>query len=211
MVLTAIYQSSLITYLMIPQFYKDINSLQDFDESGLRLFMFPGIKESALLDNLNPLRVSLNKKTIITTQNFSSCIHDLIRYKDRGCAFNELSADWTVRQEEFFSDGVPQLHLMRECLSWYVEAYEVRRDSPFLPYVNLLISRAVESGLTRKWRNDVQSTVLSQERRLHRASNQKVALQLMHFQAAFLSLVIGLAISVVVFLWEIKLFMSPQQ
>jgi hypothetical protein len=211
MVLTAIYQSSLITYLMSPQFYKDIDTLQDFDKSGLRLVMFPGIKESALLDTLNPLRVSLNKKTTTTTQNFSACIHNAIRYRDRGCAFNQLSADWTVRQEQYFSDGVPQLHLMSECLSWYAEAYEVRRDSPFLPYFNTVISRVTESGLTRKWRDDVRYTVIAQERRIHRASNQKLKLQLMHFQAAFFSLIIGLLMSMLVFLWEIKLSMLPYQ
>jgi hypothetical protein len=205
MVLTTTYQSFLITSLVVPQFYKDINTLQDFDESGLRLVMFPGIKESALLDTLNPLRVRLNKKTFITTQNFSTCLSNLMRYKHRGCAFNKLSAEWTVRQKEHFTNGVPQLHVVGECLSWYVEAYEVSRESPFLPHFNILISRISESGLLKKWRDDVHSTTTQKQRWPHPFSNQKVTLQLSHFQAAFSSLVIGLFISILVFLWEIRL------
>jgi hypothetical protein len=204
-VLTTTYQSFLITSLVVPQFYKDINTLEDFDESGLRLVMFPGIKESALLDTLNPLRVRLDKKTIITTQNFSTCLSNLIHYKDRGCAFNKLSAEWAVRQKEYFTNGVPQLHVVGECLSWYVEAYEVSRESPFLPYFNELISRFVESGMFRKWRDDVHATASQKQRWIFPASNQKVILQLSHFQAAFSSLVIGTLISILVFLWEIRL------
>jgi hypothetical protein len=204
-VLTTMYQSFLITSLVVPQFYKDINTLDDFDESGLRLVMFPGIKESALLDTLNPLRARLNKKTIITTQNFSTCLYNLIRYRDRGCAFNKLSAEWTVRQKQYFTNGVPQLHVVGECLSWYVEVYEVSRESPFLPYFNVLISRAIESGLFKKWRDDVHSIVTPKERWKFPASNQKVILQLSHFQAAFFILIIGLLISTFVFLWEIGL------
>jgi hypothetical protein len=211
MVLTTIYRSSLITSVVTPQFYKDINTLQEFDESGLRLVMFPGIKESALLYSLNPLRVSLNKKTIITTHNFSTCIQNLLRYKDRGCACNKLSAQWTVRQEEYFSNGVPQLHLAQECLSWYAEAYEVRRGSPFLPYFNLVISRTIESGLFRKWRDDAHSTVTAKERSKFQASDQKVTLKLLHFQAAFFSLIIGLLCSISVFLWEIWLSVFPNR
>jgi hypothetical protein len=211
MVLTALYKSSLTTYLLIPQFYEDIDTLQDFDDSGLTLVMFPGIKESVLLNPLNPLRVRLSKKTTITTQNFSACLHNVTRYKDRGCAFNHLSADWTVRQEQYFSDGVPQLHLVRECLSWYAEAYEVRRDSPFLPYFDTVISRVTESGLTKKWRDDVQSAVIAKERRMYDASNQNVILRLMHFQAAFFTLTIGLLISMFVFLWEVRLSVFPRQ
>jgi hypothetical protein len=200
MVLTTLYQSFLITALVVPQFYKDINTLQEFDESGMKLVMFPGIKESALHD---PLRVRLSKKTIVTTQNFSTCLSNLMRYKDRGCAFNKLSADWAVRQKEYYVDGVPQLHVVGECLSWYVEAYEVSRESPFLPYFNVFISRAIESGLFKKWRVYVHSTATQKKRYTFTASNQKVILQLSHFQAAFLSLVIGVSISLLVFLWEL--------
>ncbi|PNF27524.1 hypothetical protein B7P43_G02897 [Cryptotermes secundus] len=205
MVLTSVYRGFLITFLVTPQFYKDINTLQDFDESGLRLVMFPGIKDSALLDTLNPLRVRLNKKTVITTQNFSTCLNNLMRYKDRGCAFNKLSAEWAVRQKEHFNNGVPQLHVMGECLSWYVEAYEVSRESPFLPYFNILISRAIESGLFKKWRDDVHYNAAQKQSWKFPASNQKVILQLSHFQAAFSSLAIGLFASILTFLWEIRI------
>lgn len=211
MILISTYQSSLITYLMSPQFYDDIDTLQEFDKSGLKLVMFPGMKESAVVDNLDPLRVSLDKKTILTTQNFSSCIHDVIRHKDRGCAYNKLSADWTVRQAEYFSNGELQLHVVRECLSWYAEAYEVHRDSPFLPYFNAIIIRISESGLIRKWRRDVQFKVISKQRRIYATSKQKTVLQLKHFEAAFFSLIIGLFISMLVFLWEIKLSVFPHR
>jgi hypothetical protein len=210
MVLTAIYRSSLITSLVIPKFYEDINTLKDFDEAGLKLVMFPGIKESAVLGTMSPLRISLNKKTF-TTQNFSECIDDLIRYKDRGCACNIMSAKWIVLQGRYFSKGIPQLHLVQECLSWYVEAYEVRRESPFLPYFNFLISGVIESGLSKKWRDDDQSAVAGQKRRMIQASNQKVILQLSHLQAAFFTLIIGLFISILVFLWECGLFSFHQR
>jgi hypothetical protein len=100
---------------------------------------------------------------------------------------------------------VPQLHVVGECLSRYVEAYEVSRESPFLPYFNVLISRAIESGLFKKWRDDVYYTATQKKRWIFPASNQNVILQLSHFQAAFFSLVIGLFISLLVFLCEIKL------
>jgi hypothetical protein len=210
MVLTTMYQSFLITSLAVPQFYKDINTLQEFDESGLKLVMFPGMKDSALLDTLNPLRFRLSKKTIVTTQQFSACLSNLIRYRDRGCAFNKLSAEWAVKLKEYYDGGVPQLHVVGECLSWYVEAYEVSKESPFLPYFNIFISRVIESGLLQKWRADVHSTVTQEERYKLPAPNQKVILQLSHFQAAFFSLVIGLFISMLVFLWEIRLSAIPQ-
>jgi hypothetical protein len=206
MVLTTMYQSFLITALVVPQFYRDINTLQDFDESGMKLAMFPGIKESALHDTLNPLRVRLSKKTIVTTQNFSTCLSNLLHYRDRGCAFNKLSVDWAVRQKEYYVNGLPQLHVVGECLSWYVEAYEVRRESPFLPYFNVFIGRAIESGLFKKWRVHVQK-----ERYTLPASSQKVILQLSHFQAAFFSLIIGFFISLIVFLWEIRLYALSQR
>jgi hypothetical protein len=210
-VLTTMYQSFLITALVVPKFYKDINTLQDFDESGLKLVMFPGIKESALLDTLSPLRVRLSKKTIITTENFSTCLSKLMRYRDRGCAFNKLSADWAARQEEYYVNGVPQLHVVGECLSWYVEAYEVSRESPFLPYFNMFISRAIESGLFQKWRAYVHSAATQKERYTFPAPNQRVILQLSHFQAAFFSLFIGFLVSILVFLWEIWLYAPSQR
>ncbi|KAJ9599894.1 hypothetical protein L9F63_009841 [Diploptera punctata] len=206
MVLVTMYQSSLISSLVIPYYYKDINTLEDLDKQGLKLVMYPGMKESAVLNTKNPVRISLAKKIITKTNRLEDCLDILVSNNDVACACNELQAKVTVKRRKYFRNGMPLLHVMKHCLTFYAETYEIRRNSPFLPRFNTLIKRIMESGLLYKWRKDELYNSTLEEQHWLKTTDMATVLKLSHVQAAFYILIMGLSVSSLVFFKEIELF-----
>ncbi|PSN44606.1 Ionotropic receptor 884 [Blattella germanica] len=206
MIISTMYQSSLISSLVVPKFFKDVDTLQELDEKNLKLAMFPGLRNSALTSSTNRVRISLSQKTMVTTQTLTSCLDNLIKNNDICCVYDEFSADFVVRQKKYIRNGVRLLHVMDECLAWYPEAYRVRKDWPLLSRLNTLIQRIMESGLHTKWTNDIKCNAVRQEKLSLLSFNNNVVLNLSHLQSAFYILTAGLCVSTLVFLREIRPF-----
>jgi hypothetical protein len=109
------------------------------------------------------------------------------------------------------NDGSLLLHVVKECPRHYSLGYLVPRASPFLPYFNQGIARLVEAGILEYWKkitphstemnNEFDTTNLTAIAKAN-TENPKV-FSLKDLQLAFYILVVGLSVSIVIFLLEI--------
>jgi hypothetical protein len=203
-----------------PYYYPDINTLEELDASGLNIYT----KAPSLIDTFGSVQINS------TTSKFdiNSTMDRLSRrVKVAVGRINLWSATSTERnlamlarktQNEYglllnkyrTNDGSLLLHLVRECPRHYLLSYLVPRGSPYLPYFNQGIARLVEAGIVEHWKkitppstdgNDGFDTTNLTEIAKVNTENPKV-FSLKDLQLAFYILVVGLSVSIVIFLLE---------
>ncbi|XP_059620702.1 uncharacterized protein LOC132264493 [Phlebotomus argentipes] len=142
-IITGTFQGTLFTSITTPGSYKDINTLQELDESGLiistpseQLFELFGDGGTPVLDSLK------RKMKMIERTTF-----DKIRYNEE-TVFISRKADsvLNIEMEYLKPDGNPAFHVVPECPRNYHMAYIVRKGWAFSTLINNVISRFRESG-----------------------------------------------------------------
>ncbi|KDR19584.1 uncharacterized protein LOC110829827 [Zootermopsis nevadensis] len=205
-IITNAFQGSFTSYLAVPKYLPEIDSLQQLDESGLGIFVSPLVNSYMTLDINDEIMTNLWRK-FKYDRNYG-LIADRVAWKrDMGAIFNELSFSYYLRSSRYVKDGRPLLHRVKENILSIYSVYSVPRHSPFLPRFNVIISRLVESGFQIKWISDS----------LHRAAlegeitpvssfqaAEPAPLSLTHLQTAFYILAIGLLSSTLVFMLPFK-------
>ena len=221
LVLTSAVQSILVTAMTKPYYYPDINTLEELDASGLSILtkappLIDTFGSTQMNSTASPFdanstmdRLSRRVKVPVGTINLwrvastegNVAVLDRKTQNEYGLLLNKYQAN----------DGSPLLHVVRECPRNYLLGYLVPRGSPYLPYFNQGIARLVEAGIVEHWKNiippsterhDEFDTTNSIEIAEVNTENPKV-FSLKDLQLAFYILVVGLSVSIVIFLLEI--------
>jgi hypothetical protein len=221
LVLTSAVQSILVTAMTKPYYYPDINTLEELDASGLSIytkapplmdtFGSAQINSTASTFDINSTmdRLSRRVKVAVGRINLWSVVST-----ERNVALLDRKSqnESSLRLNKYrANDGSLLLHVVRECPRNYLLGYVVPRGSPYLPYFNQGIARLVEAGIVQHWkkitppsteRHDEFDTTNLIEIAEVNNENPKV-FSLKDLQLAFYILVVGLSVSIVIFLLEI--------
>jgi len=103
-----------------------------------------------------------------------------------------------------------ELRVMQECTSRYFIALALAKRSPYTTAFNVEVVRLIESGIVQHWKeSNTRVSVNSTESSLFEKDGRKnkgpEVLRLEHVQGAFLLLVVGFLMCIVVFIAELSL------
>ncbi|EDW13862.1 uncharacterized protein LOC6572259 isoform X1 [Drosophila mojavensis] len=117
-------------------------------------------------------------------------------------------ASFQVNARQHMHLGRPLFHLMDSCLVPFHGVYTVPYGSPYLGFINQLIRGAHEFGFERYWDRIMSTAFIKsgtkvQNNRRHNSSDDPVVLKLEHFHAVFFLWAVGLALAVLIHLWEL--------
>ncbi|XP_033606062.1 uncharacterized protein LOC111875685 [Cryptotermes secundus] len=201
LIVTAI-QVTLVTEISSPNYYPDINTLEQLEESGLPI----STSYQNLVDIFNysdsPIMTSLAKKVRLESNNYG--IKERIAHKMDYAAVTTLSnAQHFLKRYTGPSDN-PLLHAVRETPRGYFLSYVVPKHSPYVRHLNYVISVLIESGLVKKWNADqFWEHRLAVGHNHTRAEKSKLyAYSMNDLQTAFFVLASGLSCGVVAFIVE---------
>jgi hypothetical protein len=206
-IITSAFQSSFSSYLAVPKYLPEINTLKQLDESGLGIFVSPAVNSYMTLDINDEIMKNLWRK--FKYERNSSLITDWVAWKrDMGAMCNQLSVRYYLRNGRYIKDEHPLLHRVKENILSIYSVYSVPRHSPFLPRFNVVISRLVEAGLQMKWTSDSLHQAALKGKMTPVSTFQAAEpapLSLTHLQTAFYLLAIGLLCSTLIFIFRLKL------
>lgn len=200
MIFVSIYQSSLATVFIKPIYYKDINSLEQLDESGIPIVVkYVGFLTDTFPENSSRKDQSLHDK--MRLYNGTTAALALVNLTEIATITRKVTVK--LDNTEYFEKK--QLHLVPECPRKYNLAYVVRKHSPFLERFNSLILDIQRYGLINKWIADINFKASLKNLKLYEGQFQATTKVLtMHdLQAPFYALAAGAFTSLMVFLCEL--------
>ena len=190
-IMASIFQGKLVTVLSKPDYYPDINTLEELDASGLII----GTASRNLIGDTFSTEESPHIKHLrdkITYYNLSDSVMDYVAKHHNISALNRLSN--AINREHVFlsSDGTFQLHIVEECPRTYSLAYIIPKGSPFLLRINNIIAQFVESGIIDKWNKDTIFNITELQAYEYGSNDSHKVFSLEDLQISFLILVCGL-------------------
>jgi hypothetical protein len=204
-IITNAFQSSLTSYIAVPKYLPEINTLQQLDKAGLEIFVSPAIESYLTVDKNDKIMANLWRKFKLKRHHSltAMCLH-----LNEGTAelLNDYSALYYLRSKQYIRNGYPLLHRVKQNVLSIYSVYGVPRHSPLLPRFNVIISRIVEAGLQIKWNADSSHSALLNGSifavsRFQRADPEPLSLT--HLQTAFYLLLSGMFCSALVFVMQI--------
>lgn len=193
--IVSLFQSSLATVFIKPVYYKNIDSLQQFAETGQRIL----IKYPAMLTDLFPedssnlfrtlnARMVLIAKPELTSQNITSSMN---------------MASVTRKISARLSNEENVVHLVPECPRSYNLAYMLSKNSVYLERVNAIILDTQQFGLINKWTEEMNFRAkLDGMKKYPPVTGRARVLNINDIQLACIILSAGCFISLIVFVLE---------
>lgn len=199
LIMSAIFQGSLVTSYSSELYYPDLNTLEDVAASNLpistTLDVFSHNSSSETIRKLRQKQISLRGKSSLDEAAFHRTVAALER---------KLDAEFYIGTRFFDNAGNPLLHIVKECTASYFVSFAVPYGSPFLYEFNRLIGRFAEIGLNQKWYEDfvdyIRLAVLY--KRTQHEEGRKV-FSVNDMQTAFYFLMAGLTLACFVFVGEL--------
>ncbi|XP_032593604.1 uncharacterized protein LOC6563302 isoform X1 [Drosophila grimshawi] len=210
MLISSAFRGNLTSMLIYRKPQPDINDLSELASSTYKILIRPRhifyIKE--FLATSQPHLAKIRQLMLpVSEEQFSKAFDS----NDRRFAYLEKYhvAAFQVNTRQHMRLGQPQFHLMNNCLVPFHGVYIVPYGSPYLGYFNTLIRGAHEFGFHVYWNNIMNAefiksgTKMPHHRQHSSNSDDPVVLKLEHFPAVFFLWAIGIALSLIVFLWEL--------
>lgn len=194
--MNCIFQAYLTTAYSTITHLPDIKTLEELDQSGLRIATknddIFGINNTGVAKRLSD-RIDYNHHESMDTAAAKRHVI-VVQVK--------LDAQLLIRLNYSYSDGEPMLHIVEECPRSYHSSYLTYKGYPFFDRINKFFQATVEAGLNYKWYYDTQFSLLLKIRQSESDNEITKMLSLKDFQTAFILLVHGLLLSIVVFCCE---------
>lgn len=196
-IILSVVQGQLIKAFTTPTYYKEINTLVELDKAN-----FPIATNFYSFDNDSKIHRNLKRKQFGTIA-FSNVFNFIAYSKNLSKIERERDFSFFIRVNYVNEDGTPRIHIMSECLASYLISYIVPKGSALLNAFNKVILRLVQSGLTLKWYNDVEfSIVLEKLMKLYGIKTLWRPFSLYNIQSAFFIWLLGTGFSIFVFVVE---------
>jgi hypothetical protein len=202
MIIASLFQGKLVTVLSKPDYYPDINTLEELDASGLVIGTgSPNLVENTFSTEESSVIKHLRDK--VTYYNLPESVMSYVARHHNISALNRLSNAIYGVHLYHSSDGTFLLHIVEECPRTYSLAYIVPKGSPFLLRINKIIAQFVESGIIGKWNEDTRFNMTAFQRREYTTNDSHKVFSLEDLQMPFLALVCGLFGSAITFFVEL--------
>ncbi|XP_017769529.1 PREDICTED: uncharacterized protein LOC108557510 [Nicrophorus vespilloides] len=193
LLLNTSFQGSLVNVIRNPRYYKNINTLEELDNSGYLISTSSRNLRDTFSGSNHPHIQSLDRKLYLKPKGFS--------YQALLSRKTKVQYMYLIEKEKVTK------HMVDECPQTYMLAYLVHRDSMFYQDMSKILDKLIEAGLPRKWYKDViiKLTIKSMQisSKYSVDTNQPVVFTLYDLQSSFYILIIGLLCSGVAFAVEI--------
>lgn len=152
----AIFESSLATIFIHPLYYNDINTLEQLDESNLKIiYKYSSMADDLFFANTSPLFANLNKKLVHVQNLNADVVLDIA--KNGGKAGVSRANSLLLESLQFIL--AKQVYIVPECPKDYTISYVIPKDAPWEEAINNLLLQFASLGLIRKWINDMKTAV----------------------------------------------------
>jgi hypothetical protein len=206
-VMTCLWQGALFNTLKNPLHGKDIDTLEELDESGLPIFTM----EQTLYDLFDlidiPTTKRLSKRFRLT--NFPHSLDLILQIADQRNFSLLLSLIEIETLLSTYPINTRLVHCVQECPMIYFSSYMVPKGSPYLKDINTIVGRLFEAGLIRKWYYDALHEIFLPIRLMSAGSGMEDFIQkefsLTDLLIAFVVLTFGLCLSALALLMELCL------
>lgn len=193
-IITSIFQGTLVKSFSAETFYADVNTLEQLDRSGLLIATSLNV-----FDSDTELMKSLQSKIIRVN---TSAQYRAAKRRDVAAIERQSDANLLINTKYKRHDGYPLLHLMDECVSSVFLGFIVPKRSPYLTMFNYGIMKFAEGGLLEKWYTDVFDAMISESLKNSYVNDDKKPFKLEDVQAAFYILMIGHFVASIILLIE---------
>ncbi|EAT32240.1 AAEL015647-PA [Aedes aegypti] len=196
-IFVSMFQSSLSSVFLNPVYYKDIDTLQQLDKSGMKIV----VKYRGFMDDVFPANNTPTMDALRNKMAFEQYAGSMPGRVARIGTISTVTRKSTLSLDNAIYLSTNQLHMVRECPRMYNLAYVVSRHSVFLERINTMVMRMFDGGLVDRWISDMNYNFTIRDWEQIRAtlgSNFKI-LTLVDMQFPFYLLAIGLCVSTVVF------------
>ncbi|XP_066976609.1 glutamate receptor ionotropic, delta-2-like [Macrobrachium rosenbergii] len=206
LVISALYSGMLTAVLAIPSYETPINSLEDLPRAVKDGFVVGVMRDTSNEDVFKVATGGIFKQT-----------WELFDHKDRSRSFvagpeigmrRAMTEKFVFIISEAFSTSVARrmgasrkFHFGREKFLPLRIGLPCWTGAPYLESFNLALLRVVEGGLLSKWEED-EYRKLPEERTSKDGETNTVAITIVHIQAAFYVLLLGICVAVAVLVIE---------
>jgi hypothetical protein len=200
-VITTAFQGSLFNKLKNPVHWKEIDTLEELDRSGLPII----IALQDLYDIFEVIDMTTGKRLSKRLHIIDLTDEELLEIIHRGNSsllVSSIGIELLFRSNHRYAHLI---HQVQECPVAYSQSYMVPRASPYLKPINTLMGRIFEAGFTHKWYYDALYEKYLPQYFL--SANSDIHLKLKAYSLsdiliAFVILIFGLSLSALIFLIE---------
>lgn len=196
------FQGTLVTSFSTTTHYPDIDTLEQFDQSGLYVLTATRGVQTVFGDDGSEFFRNLNGKVKIVPKLKNAFMK--IAY-ERNMASLDRRADAVLKIQMNYTseDNVELIHIVKECPRSYHFTYIMPRGSPYVHVFNIIITFLREAGLLLKWNADIVEALVSQVRRKQNVANDKArGFTLNDMKIAFYILLSGYFLATLIFIME---------
>ncbi|EAT32698.1 AAEL015078-PA [Aedes aegypti] len=202
LIFVSMFQSSLSSVFLHPMFYKDIDSLQRLDESGIKIpVKYKGFMDDVFPANYSSMMDSLRNKMIYEPEQDEAAMLDRVAQSPKIAFVTRKSL---VPLDDAIYIAKKQVIVVPECPRLYNLAYVVPRHSVLLEAINVVILRLLNGGLIEQWINVMNFNATMRDLALYRnVDDEKFKILTMNdLQFPFYLWAIGLILSSIIFIAE---------
>ncbi|XP_062539174.1 uncharacterized protein LOC134207475 [Armigeres subalbatus] len=201
LIFVSMFQSSLSSVFLNPVYYKDIDSLQRLDESGLQIpVKYKGFTDDVFPANYSPMMESLRDKMIFNP--IKGSMLDVVAKSTKIATVTRRS---TLSLDNAIFITTKQLFMIPECPRLYNLAFVVPRHSVLLEGINVFILEMLNGGLINHWIDvmNFNATLRDWKKMMGSHEENFKILTLIDMQFPFYLLAIGLILSGLIFVIEL--------
>lgn len=202
-IIGALLESSLATVYIRPRYYKDINTLQDLDNTNLKIYY----KHAAMQDDLfkghsSKVYDSLDKRLLLVGEPEER----LISVMSKRGGFVAITRSYSLELVDTYYLITKKIHMIPECPKTYHIAYVFSKHSPYEEPVNVALLKFLAAGLVDHW---IEENKYEAKSRIHNfkdyaaeTSHQWKVFQIDDLQLAFYVLVAGNFMAILLLIGE---------
>ncbi|CAO1388277.1 unnamed protein product [Diamesa serratosioi] len=151
-VIVSMYQSGMSTVFFKPFYFKDINTLESLDKSGIQIQVkYLGYMSDVFPNDSSSIYHHLKRKMKFTETTKS--MMTLVRDSDDKIATITRKSTVSLDNSVYFTKK--QLHLIPECPKIYNLGYMTAKSSVYLERINQILLDIQRYGLMEKWIKDI--------------------------------------------------------
>lgn len=207
----ALYQSTLIKFMLHPAMEKQITNLEELVEHDLPLGSFYTWRQYFNITNLdNPVEVKMKSKWL-DCNNIELCLKDVAYWRNYSIAIPRVFISYSA-SKYVDKHRRPLIYVFEDNYISYPVQLFAYRGFPFIHRINQIIRSIKQSGILSKWRHGLKKPKM-RKRKIDNENPEEEdydakqhVLNIMDMQGAFFLYVFGVAIAIVVFVSEVILF-----
>jgi hypothetical protein len=187
--INTVFQTYVTSYLVDPGYMYQIDSVEEVIESGLEVYVLDFLHEF-LSDNLLSQLKSWRK-----CGSANQCIMTASRSSDIIMLSGRVFVEYQIGQQ----NGALMYHESSSDMFHFHNVMAIKKGSPLLDRMNIIIRRLVEGGFPAKFFKDI---IQKTNKRSLSELDQYISMSVYHLQSAFVAMFMGISLSLLLFFGE---------